>query len=545
MATQIVGVPAHATGAIPAPISGVHAPRFGGMKVALTVNDFLRRAELVYPDRVAIVDEPDQPAESWGTITYREMAERARAMAVGLDELGIGVGERVAMLSHNSARLLTALFGVSGSGRILVPINFRLVADEVKYIVEHSGARLLLVDPELADAMAGVECEHKMIIGAESDAVLMKFGVEPRPWDADEDATATINYTSGTTARPKGVQLTHRNIWLNASIFGWHMGVNDRDVYLHTLPQFHCNGWGMLYAVTGMGATHVIIRKIDGAEILRRVEQHGVTLMCGAPAVLNMVLDAATTWEADTGRSIPGRDRVRIVVAGAPPPTRTIERCMTELGWEFVQIYGLTETTPVLTMNRARAEYDELSPSDKAAKLNRAGAPVVGCTMAVDKQGEILARGNMVMDGYWDQPEQTADAIRDGYFHTGDGGIIDDDNYVVISDRKKDVIISGAENVSSIEVEDVIFQHPEVTEVAVIGIPDEKWGELVTALVVKAPGSDLTEDAVIAFAKTKLAGYKCPKRVEFRDELARTATGKLQKFKLREPFWAGQQRQIH
>jgi acyl-CoA synthetase (AMP-forming)/AMP-acid ligase II len=258
-----------------------------------------------------------------------------------------------------------------------------------------------------------------------------------------------------------------------------------------------------------------------------------------------MVLDAATTWEADTGRPIPGRDRVRIVVAGAPPPTRTIERCMTELGWEFVQIYGLTETTPLITMNRGRAEYDDLSPADQAAKLNRAGAPVVGCTMAVDDQCEILARGNMVMDGYWDQPDQTAAAIHDGFFHTGDGGIIDDDNYVVISDRKKDVIISGAENVSSIEVEDVIFQHPEVTEVAVIGIPDEKWGELVTALVVKAPGSSLTEADVIAFAKTKLAGYKCPKKVEFRDELARTATGKLQKFKLREPFWAGTGRQIN
>jgi fatty-acyl-CoA synthase len=515
------------------------------MKVALTVNDFLRRAELVYPDRVAIVDEPDQPAESWATITYAEMAERARAMAAGLDDLGIGVGERVAMLSHNSARLLTALFGVSGSGRILVPINFRLVAEEVKYIVAHSGARLLLVDPELADAMADVECERKLIIGAESDAVLMKFGVEPEPWEADEDATATINYTSGTTARPKGVQLTHRNLWLNASVFGWHMGVSDRDVYLHTLPQFHCNGWGMLYAVTGMGAQHVIIRKIDGAEILRRVEEHGITLMCGAPAVLNMVLDAAATWEADTGRPIPGRDRVRIVVAGAPPPTRTIERCITELGWEFVQIYGLTETTPVITMNRERAEYDDLSPAERAVKLNRAGAPVVGCTMTIDDQGEILARGNMVMDGYWEQPDQTAAAIHDGFFHTGDGGIIDDDHYVVISDRKKDVIISGAENVSSIEVEDVIFQHPEITEVAVIGIPDEKWGELVTALVVTTPGSSLTEADVIAFAKTKLAGYKCPKKVEFREELARTATGKLQKFKLREPFWADKDRQIN
>ena len=515
------------------------------MKVALTVNDFLRRAELVYPDREGIVDEPDQPAESWNTITYREMAERARAMAAGLDELGIGIGERVAMLSHNSARLLTALFGVSGSGRVLVPINFRLVAEEVKYIVAHSGARLLLVDPELAEAMADVPCERKLIIGAESDAVLMKFGVEPTTWEGDENATATINYTSGTTARPKGVQLTHRNLWLNASVFGWHMGVNDRDVYLHTLPQFHCNGWGMLYAATGMGAKHVMIRKIDGAEILRRVEEHGVTLMCGAPAVLNMVLDAAATWETDTGRPVPGRDRVRIVVAGAPPPTLTIERCMTELGWEFVQIYGLTETTPVLTMNRMRAEWDDLASGEQATKLNRAGAPVIGCTMAVDDEGEILARSNVVMAGYWEQPEQTDMAIREGYFHTGDGGYIDDSNYVTIADRKKDVIISGGENVSSIEVEDAIFQHPDVTEVAVIGIPDEKWGEAVTALVVRADGSDLSEEDVIGWTKQKLAGYKCPKKVEFRDELARTATGKLQKFKLREPFWAGRGRQIN
>ena len=515
------------------------------MKVALTVNDFLRRAELVYPDRVAIVDEPDQPAASWDSIDYREMARRAKAMAAGLDALGIGVGERVAMVSQNSARLLTALFGVSGSGRVLVPINFRLVAEEVRYIIEHSGARVLFIDPELADSLADIECEHRFIIGAEADAATMRYDVEPVAWEPDEEATATINYTSGTTARPKGVQLTHRNLWLNASIFGWHMGVNDRDVYLHTLPQFHCNGWGMLYAVTGMGAQHVILRKVDGAEILRRVEQHGVTLMCGAPAVLNLVLDAAAEWTATTGRDIPGRGRVRIVVAGAPPPTRTIERTETELGWEFVQIYGLTETTPLLTMNRTRAEFDDLSPADRAVKLNRAGAPVVGATMGLSADGEILARGNMIMDGYWDQPEATAAAIQDGFFHTGDGGVIDDDAYVIISDRKKDVIISGGENVSSIEVEDAIFQHPDVTEVAVIGIPDEKWGELVTALVVKAPGSTITEADVIAWAKTRVAGYKCPKRVEFRDELARTSTGKLQKFKLRAPYWEDQGRQVN
>ncbi len=511
------------------------------MKVALTVNDFLDRAELLYPDRTAIVDEPEQPAESWGTITYREMAERARAMAAGLDALGIGQGERVAIVSHNSARLLTALFGVSGSGRILVPINFRLVAEEVRYIVEHSGARVLLVDPELDAALADVTCEHRYVIGADADAALMRPGVDPEPWEPDEDATATINYTSGTTARPKGVQLTHRNIWLNASVFGWHLGVDDRDVYLHTLPQFHCNGWGVLYAVTGMGASHVIIRKIDGAEILRRVEEHGVTLMCGAPAVLNAILDAAVDWDGE----IPGRDRVRIVVAGAPPPTRTIERCETELGWEFIQIYGLTETTPLLTMNRSRAEYDDLSPAERAVALNRAGGPVVGCRMAVDAEGEVLARGNMVMEGYWEQPDATAASIRDGWFHTGDGGLIDEHNYVTISDRKKDVIISGGENVSSIEVEDAIFQHPDVAEVAVIGIPDEKWGELVTALVVTTPGSELSEADVIAWTKQKLAGYKCPKKVEFRTELARTATGKLQKFKLREPFWEGKGRQVN
>ena len=230
---------------------------------------------------------------------------------------------------------------------------------------------------------------------------------------------------------------------------------------------------------------------------------------------------------------------------GAPPPTRTIERTETELGWEFVQIYGLTETTPLITMNRTRAEFDDLTPADRAVKLNRAGAPVIGCTMAIDAEGEVLARGNMIMEGYWDQPDATAAAIRDGFFHTGDGGTIDDDNYVIISDRKKDVIISGGENVSSIEVEDAIFQHPDVAEVAVIGIPDEKWGELVTALVVTSPGATLTETDVIEFARTRLAGYKCPKRVEFRDELARTATGKLQKFKLRAPFWEGHERQVN
>jgi acyl-CoA synthetase (AMP-forming)/AMP-acid ligase II len=290
----------------------------------------------------------------------------------------------------------------------------------------------------------------------------------------------------------------------------------------------------------------VVLRKVDGAEILRRIDQHGVTLLCGAPAVVAAVLDAAASWDGP----VPGRDRVRMVVAGAPPPTRTIERMETELGWEFIQIYGLTETAPLLTMNRGRAEFDELSPHERAVQLGRAGAPALGVQLRVSDQGEVLARSNVVLKGYWNQPEATADAIRaedDGleFFHTGDGGSIDKEGYVTISDRKKDVIISGGENVSSIEVEDALFSHPAVAEVAVIGVPDEKWGEMVKALVVLSPGANATEEELIAYCRTKLAGYKSPKSVEFRDELARTATGKLQKFVLRAPYWQGRDRQVN
>jgi fatty-acyl-CoA synthase len=505
------------------------------VKVPLTIIDHLYRAEDLYPDRIGVVDEPDQPAPSWGSLTYREVAERARAQAAGLDAMGIGVGERVAVVSQNSARLYTSFFGVSGSGRILVPINFRLNAEEVSYIVEHSGARLLLVDPEVEEQLAGVGCERRLTIGAEADAEMLRYGVEPEPWAADEDATATINYTSGTTARPKGVQLTHRNLWINAAVFGWQMGVNDRDVYLHTLPQFHCNGWGMVYAVTGMGGTNVVLRKVDGAEILRRIDRHGVTLLCGAPAVAAMVLDAAQQWDGP----VPGRDQVRIVVAGAPPPTRTIERIEAELGWEFVQIYGLTETAPLLTMNRRRAEHDGLTPAERAAALNRAGGAALGVRLQIDDFGEVLARGNVIMEGCWEQPGATEVAIVDGWFHTGDGGSLDEEHYLTIADRKKDVIISGGENVSSIEVEDCIFLHPAVAEVAVIGVPSEKWGETVKALVVLRPGAVATEADLIEHCRARLSHFKCPTSVEIRESLARTATGKLQKFKLREPYWEG------
>jgi len=511
------------------------------MHIEFNVRDFLDRAAATYPGRTALVDEPDQVAAPWAPLTFAELAARARAQAAGLDRLGVGPGERVAVVSHNSARLLTAFFGVSGWGRILVPVNFRLARAEVEFILEHSGASVLLVDPELDDALAGVGPAHRYVLGADSDAELYAPGAEPVAWAADESATATINYTSGTTARPKGVQLTHRNCWVNAAVFGWHLGVSDRDVYLHTLPMFHANGWGMPWTTAAMGVTQVALRKVDGTEILRRVDRHGVTLLCAAPAVVNAVLEAVPAWDGEP----PGRGTTRIVVAGAPPPSRTIERIESELGWEFVQIYGLTETSPVLTVNRARAEWDDLPSDQRARKLMRAGAPAVGTELAVDEHGEVLARSNTVMAGYWRQPEETAAAMAGGWFHTGDGGLVDGEGHLSILDRKKDVIITGGENVSSIEVEDAIFSLDGVVEVAVIGVPHDKWGEMVLALVVPAEGSDVTEEAVIAHCRGALAGYKCPKQVELRSELPRTATGKLQKFRLRAPYWEGLERQVN
>jgi acyl-CoA synthetase (AMP-forming)/AMP-acid ligase II len=297
----------------------------------------------------------------------------------------------------------------------------------------------------------------------------------------------------------------------------------------------------MPFGLAGLGVPQVVLRKVDGAEILRRVRDHGVTLMCGAPAVWNAVLDAAQTWDGE----IPGRDKVRIVCAGAPPPSRTIARVGEELGWEFLQLYGLTETSPLLTFNRTRPGDDDLSAEDRARKLSRAGAPGLGVRLRIAESGEVMARTNNVMAGYWENPEATADAIEDGWFHTGDGGTLDDEGHLTISDRKKDVIITGGENVSSIEVEDALFSHPAVAEAAVIGVPHDKWGETIKALVVLAEGAQAGEAELIAHCKQRLAGYKAPTSVEFRDAIPRTATGKVQKFKLREPYWADLDRKVN
>ncbi|MGH3773330.1 MAG: AMP-binding protein [Pseudonocardiaceae bacterium] len=512
------------------------------MRVPLTVADFLARGETAFPQSVAVIDESVQPAPPVPASTYRELGRRVRAWQAGLDALGVGAGERVAVVSHNCARLLELLHAVPASGRICVPVNFRLRSDEVDYIVSHSGSSVLLVDPELDDALSAVSAPHRFVLGAETEEQVMRFDAEPRPWaEPDEDATATINYTSGTTARPKGVQLTHRNIWINAVTFALHTRAWERDVYLHTLPMFHCNGWGMPLGLAGLGAEQIMLRKVDGAEILRRVAQHGVTLMGGAPAVWHAVLDAATNWDGE----IPGRGRVRLVCAGAPPPTRLIRRVGEELGWEFMQIYGLTETAPLLTFNRAAPADDDLPAEDRARRLSRAGVPALGVQLRTSPSGEVLARSNVVMAGYWDSPQASGEVLVDGWFHTGDGGSVDEQGYLSITDRRKDVIITGGENVSSIEVEDCVFSHPAVAEVAVIGVPSDQWGETVKALVVVTAGEQVTEDEIIKHCKERLAGFKTPTSVEFRDAIPRTATGKIQKFKLRQEYWGDRERQVN
>jgi fatty-acyl-CoA synthase len=515
------------------------------MRIPLTVGDFLERAAFVYGDRVAIVDEPGAVG-SLGSVTYSQMHDRARGMARALDDMGVDHGERVAIVSPNCAKFLVSFFGVSGFGRILVPINFRLNAEEISYIVEHSESSVLLIDPECDDDLRSVKARVRLRLDGKDDQEVFAPSppeASPRRWEPDEDATCSINYTSGTTARPKGVQLTHRNCWLNAVTFGWHTTVDDRDVLLHTLPMFHCNGWGMPYAVTAMGGRHVVLRKVDGEEILRRIEDGGVTLLCGAPAVVASILSAAET-RRERGEEIPGRSTVRIVVAGAPPPSKTIERVHTELGWEFVQIYGLTETSPLLTINRTRAEWDDLDAAARSTLLVRAGIPAVGVRMSVDDEGEVLARSNHVFAGYWRQPEESERALADGWFHTGDGGRLED-AYTVISDRKKDVIITGGENVSSIEIEDCLYQHPAVSEVAVVGVPHDKWGETPIACVVLREGHAVGEEELIDHCRAHLAHFKAPSAVVFHEQLPRTATGKLQKFKIRQPFWEGRERQVN
>ena len=502
--------------------------------VQLSTADFCYRARTVHPTRLGVVDEPGVPG-SLGRLTYGEVMARCDGMIGALEEMGIGPGERVAVISPNSAKLLIALYAVTGSGRVLVPVNFRLGAQEARFIVEDSGASLLLIDPELDERFASVTAARRIVMDGHADAELFAPAAE-REWPGvDEDAAATINYTSGTTAAPKGVMLTHRSHWLNAAAAGWGFGLGADDRYLHTLPIFHVNGWGLPLGNAAFGVPNVIQREVRGPEILRRVADEGITLLCGAAAVAATIEQAAAALR-EAGEPVPGEGVTRMVSGGAPTPAATIERFERATGWEMIHAYGLTETGPVLTVNRVLPS-EALTPAQRAERLAAAGSPLVGVRLRTDASGEVQARTAKAMTGYWRQPELTDEAFTDdGWFRTGDGGAFDD-GVLRINDRKKDVIITGGENVSSLQVEAVLHEHPDIVDAAVIGVPDERWGETPKALVVLRAGADLDEAGVIGFCRQRLASFKCPTTVEERDELPRTATGKVRKAELREPYW--------
>lgn len=525
------------------------------MHVPLLVTDFIRRAARLYPDKLAVVDRDRR-------FTYREFAARANRLSNALRGLGVQPGDRACILSPNSHFFLESFYGTSQIGVILVPLNYRLVAADHEYILNHAGVSVVLVDEEYTGVIDAIRPQLRTVrhwISAsytrtappgwtDWDTLCDAASDAPPPSPAlDENDLVSINYTSGTTARPKGVMLTHRNCYLNAYNLIAHLGVRHEDVELWTLPMFHCNGWGGVYATTAVGATHVVLRAIDARRIFELIAAEGVTFACMAPAVLRTILD----YPDRAQHAI--RTRPRFVVAGAPPPAAFIERLETELGWDFIQIYGLTETSPLLTVS---APDFHTAPRDWSRRA-RAGIPAIGVDVQVlDDEGrpvpqdnrtvgEVCARSNVVFKGYWEQPEETARCIVDGWFHTGDLGVWDATGSIHIVDRKKDVIISGGENISSPEIEDVLYQHPAVAECAVIGVPHEKWGETPKALVVRRAGHSVTEADLIAFCRERLAHFKCPTSVDFVDELPRTATGKLQKFRLRERYWQGTTRRVN
>ncbi|MCS7235396.1 MAG: long-chain-fatty-acid--CoA ligase [Armatimonadota bacterium] len=514
------------------------------MRTPLTPLQFVRRAVDVYADRVAVVDGA-------GRFTYAQFGQRCGQLAAALRTLGLAAGDRVAVLAPNTHRALEVYTAVPLAGCVVVPLNTRLREADYEYILRHSGTRLLLADPsfsEVAESVARrVEGLRVVRLDAEgSDALMAEVsGAAARAaWhraeEVDEHAPITLNYTSGTTAHPKGVVLTHRNAALNVLNVVVHGRLHLEDAYLHVLPMFHVNGWGAVWAVSAVGARHVCLPKVDPPEVFRLVDREGVTVAFSAPTVLVMLLNdpAARGWKP--------RQSLRWYVGGAPPPAALIARAEGELGIEVVHVYGLTETGPWLTVCEWPREWDSLPLEERAARKARQGVGQLLCgEVAVVREdlspvardgrevGEIVVRGPTVMDGYYQDPEATAEAFRGGWFHTGDLAVVHPDGYLQIVDRKKDIIISGGENISSVEVEAILYQHPAVMEAAVVGVPDPKWGEVPKAFVVLRPGMQATADELVAFCRDRLAHFKAPKAVEFVSELPKTATGKIQKFLLR------------
>jgi fatty-acyl-CoA synthase len=518
----------------------------------------LERTLRVFPEKTAVV----YGDQRW---SYSRFAEEVRRLAGALERAGVEPGDRVAFLAPNVPALLVAHFAVLRVRGVLVAINTRLLADEVGYILDHSGARVVFCDPELAPQVPAPLRAAPLLVNVEDPIA----GVTGRPLDGptydefvhdaplpplsitldDEDRLTSLNYTSGTTGRPKGVMYTHRGTFLNALGQMYVHGLERDSVFLWTLPLFHCNGWCFPWAVTGAGGTHVMLRQIDPARMLELIAAEGVTHFNGAPTVLLMLA------EAPEAQGVHFDPPLRVATGGAPPSPTLLAR-MADLGIRVTHLYGLTETYGPHAYCEMQPEWETLDVAGKARVMARQGVPYHHAThlRVVDEQmndvpadaetmGEVVMRGNNVMKGYFDDPEATARAFEGGWFHSGDLGVTHPDGYIELRDRKKDIIISGGENISTIEVEHTIVKHPAVLEVAVVSMPHEKWGEVPKAFVALRPGANASEREIVDFCRERIAHYKCPKAIEF-TELPKTSTGKIQKFRLREKEWAGHRNRI-
>lgn len=514
------------------------------MQTPLTPVDFARRARKLYGNREAVVDRELR-------LTYEQFFDRCDRWSSCLQQLGVTQADRVAYVAPNTHAQLESFYSVPQIGAVLVPINYRLTPDDFVYLMSHSGARIVCAH---SDYLAAIESIRPQLTGVEHFVAL--DGAEPG-WlhyegllaestsefaspKINENDLLTINYTSGTTSRPKGVMITHRNAYLNSvgTLVHEHMDCADR--YLWTLPMFHANGWTFVWTVTAAGAAHVCLPKVDPRLVFELIEKERITMLCAAPTVLIGLANADQEMRRGARRG------VRVLTAGAPPAASTIERLEGELGWTVTQLYGLTETAPFITVCEPRAEHQQLSITARAEIKARQGVELItsGETAVVDEAGcevpsdgatagEIVVRGNVVMAGYYDDPDATAQAMRDGWFHTGDAAVVHADGYIEIRDRLKDVIISGGENISSVEVEGVLLRHPAVQEVAIVGLPHPRWGESPHAFVVLRIGASATEDELCQFARAHLAHFKAPHAMTFVEELPKTATGKIQKYVLR------------
>jgi fatty-acyl-CoA synthase len=511
----------------------------GVFRTELNPVHLLRRAAYMYPDKVAV-------AHGERSYSYRQFADRSWQLANALRAAGLRKGDRVAALLANSPAMLEAHFGVPAAGGILVTINTRLAADEVAYILDHSGARFLLLDEEFAPAVAsldlsGVEVVRCADTGATEDpyeAFLAGASpAEPESWLEHEEETISINYTSGTTGRPKGVQYTYRGAYLNALNEVIVAGLSAESVYLWTLPMFHCNGWCFPWAVTAVAARHVPMRTVDPERAWELIDNEGVTNYNGAPTVHLTLMSHP--------RAHPVQPPVTALVAAAPPSPTLFAR-MTELNFHAVHVYGLTETYGPITVCPEQETWGELAIEQRATLLARQGQAYISSDLVrvVDEDmndvpqdgqttGEVIMRGNNVMSGYFHDDAATAKAFSGGWFHSGDVAVWHPDGNIELRDRAKDIIISGGENISSIEVEQTIVAHPAVLECAVIGVPHEHWGERPKAFVTLRADADVTAEELIAFCRDRIAHYKCPDAIEF-TELPKTSTGKVQKFVLRE-----------